>query len=119
MMSLTSFNIRGLRDGLKKSSLRRLFLVIKPDIVLIQETMSLAWKSCHYFLSIFPGWEVPAYESCGLSGGLLCIWNPALCDFTSFSSSAGILMVGRLKGFEEEVRIHNIYGPYKDKEPFW
>jgi len=81
--------------------------------------MSVAWKACHYFLNIFPGWEVTATDFLGNSSGLMCIWNPSLCDFVSYSSSAAILLVGRIKGFEEEIRVHNVYGPYKDREHFW
>jgi len=117
-MIITSYNIRGLGGSLKKIYLRRIFEVIHPDIMLIQQTMSEAWKSCQFFLKLFPGWEVCATDARGRSGGILCIWNPTCCDFTSFSSTYGIMLVGQIKGFEEEVKILNVYGPYKVREAF-
>jgi len=118
-MIITTFNIRGLGGGPKKCALRRLFSTVRPDLILIQETMAPAWRACHYFLNIFPGWEVSAVDSVGHSGGLLCIWNPSICNFASFSSVAGILLVGKVKGLEDTLKVYNIYGPFRDREPFW
>lgn len=81
--------------------------------------MSKAWKAYQFFLKLFPGWEVSAIDATGRSGRFLFIWNPAMCDFKSYSSFASLLLVGHIKGFEEEITLLNIYGPYKDRESFW
>lgn len=86
---------------------------------LIQETMSTAWKACHVFLKIFPGWEVSVMDALGHSGGLLCCWNPSSRDFRSYSTSAGILLTGCVRHIDEELMILNIYGPYRDRELLW
>jgi len=78
-----------------------------------------AQKACLYFLRLFPSWEVCALDATGRSGGLLCIWNPDVCDLAPLSLFSGILLVGRLKGFSEVVKILNIYGPYRDRAGFW
>jgi len=107
------------RGGPKFNSPHRLFSVLKPDMVFIQETMTTAWKACKVFLKLFPGWEVIATDALGRSNGLLCIWNPSICDFKSYVPAAGILLIGRIKGIEEELKLLNVYGPYRDREPFW
>lgn len=118
-MILFSFNIRGLGDDPKFLALKCVFAVIKPDIVFIQETMADSAKACHCFLKIFPGWEVCVVDYQGHSGGLLCIWNPYVVYFVSYSSFAGIILEGNIKGFDERVVFLNCYSPYKDQEPFW
>jgi len=81
--------------------------------------MSPAWKACNIFLKLFLGWEVSATDTQGKSGGLLCIWNPSLCDFKSYISAVGLLLTGCIKGIKEDLKILNVYGPYNDREPFW
>jgi len=118
-MIITYFNMRGLGGGSKFTSLKRLFSVIKSDMVFIQETMSEAKKSCSYFLKLFHGWEVCAIDAVGNSGGLFSICNMRICDMLAFSSTVGILLDGRLKGYDKPIRLINCYGPYRDKETFW
>jgi len=114
-----TFNIRGLGGGPKRNSLCSLFCLLKPDILFIQETMTTAWKACRYFLTLFPGWEVSAIDASGRLRGLLCLWNPSFCDFRSFTTTAGLLLIGRVKGMEEELKLLNVYGPYRDRISFW
>ena len=55
----------------------------------------------------------------GLSEGILCIWNPQICDLKAFSSTVGILLTGRLRGCDTKLKILNIYGPYHGRVAFW
>ena len=118
-MIISTINLRGLGKSPKFPALRCLFSTIHPDLVLVQETMAKASKACNYFLRLFPGWEVCVVDAVGRSGGLLCIWNPDVCDLSPFSLRSGILLVGRLKGCSEIIKIINIYGPFRDREGFW
>ena len=68
---------------------------------------------------MFPGWEVSALDSNGHSGGLLCIWNPDSCNFAPFLSVSGILLIGKVKGLDDTIKIYNLYGPYRDREAYW
>lgn len=104
---------------MKRNSIGRIMEVVRPEILLIQETMTSAIRACQYSLKKFPGWEVSATDSSGLSGGLLCIWNPASCDFVPYSTAAGILLVGHIQGYIEPIKIWNLYGPYCDRRLFW
>jgi len=118
-MIITTFNMRGLGGNLKFLSLKRLFDRIRPDIICIQETMASADKACAYFQRLFPGWDVVAIDANGMSGGVLCGWNPKFCDFKAFSTSAGILVQGFMRGCDTLVKFFNIYGPFRDREVFW
>jgi len=118
-MILSTINLRGLGGSPKFSALRRLFLLLHPDLVLVQETMSEGHKACQLFLKLFPGWEVYAIDASGRSGGLLYIWNPLTCDLVPFIMPSSIVLVGHLKGIDEEVKILNLYGPYRDRMSFW
>ena len=62
--------------------------------------------------------EASAIDGDGLSGGLLAIWNPIMDDWKSFHTCVGLLKEGRIKGFEQIVRILNRCGPYKIRQEF-
>jgi len=81
--------------------------------------MATAEKACSYFLHLFPGWEVAAIDAIGMSGGVLCIWNPMVCVLKAFSTLAGILLTGRLRGCNTNFKLLNVYGPYREREVFW
>jgi len=81
--------------------------------------MASAEKACSFFLRLFPGWEVAAIGAGCLSGGVLCIWNPRVCDLKAFSTSVGILLTGVLRGCDTKVKLFNVYGPYREREVFW
>jgi len=99
-MIISYYNITSLRGGSKFQSLKRCFKLINPYIVIRQETMSTSTLACNYFLKMFSGWEVCSFDSRGLSSGLLSAWNPAIIDLVAFSSPAGILLEGKIRGFE-------------------
>jgi len=118
-MIITTHNIRGLGGNPKFLALKRLFKGLCPDILCVQETMASADRACAYFQRMFPGWKVVAIGAVGLSGGVLCAWNPKVCDLKAFSSSAGILLKGVFRGCNTNVKIFNVYGPFRDREAFW
>ena len=124
-MILTSFNVRGLVGGPKFLVLKHVFSSITPDNGFTQDTMSVSSKACHCFLKLFLGSILILFlfrstmDSQGNSGGLLCIWDPVKCDFVSYASSAGLILVGHMKGIAERIVFLNSYGPYRERERFW
>jgi len=71
------------------------------------------------FLKIRPHWRVSTIDAQGLSGGLLTAWNPDFGELKAYHTIAGLLVEGHIKGFTEPIRILNIYGPCRDRLPFW
>ena len=42
-----------------------------------------------------------------------------MCNFNHFKNFVGILLEGKVQGFEKSLNFLNIYAPYKDHRPFW
>jgi hypothetical protein len=103
-------NLLPLRDYLQQ---------IKPDIVLLQETLIEGDKAKNLFFQCLPHWNVVALDSIGRSRGLLTGWNPTFAEFCAFGTVAGIFLEGRFKHTKEPVKLLNCYASYKDREPFW
>ena len=75
-MNILSINSRGLGSGVKRSTIRKLTLANKVDILCIQETKmdSIDKKLCQYLWGdSHVTWEY--LPSNNAAGGLLCIWN--------------------------------------------
>ena len=105
-------NIRGVGGASKLLSLRRVCETVRPDIILIQETMVSADKAIEVFTKVVGRWFMSAVDASGKSGGLLSTWNPNLALFDVFKSTAGILLQGRPINGDQEINILNCYGPY-------
>jgi len=118
-MIILSLNLRGFGSPTKLASLKRLLQQIKPNIVLLQETLIEGDKAKNLFFQCLPHWNVGAIDSIGRSRGLLTSWNPSLAEFCAFGTVAGIFLEGRLNISKDPVKLLNCYAPYKDSEPFW
>ena len=90
-MIITSFNVKGLCSGPKRTTLKILIDIYSSDIVLLQETMISAHSACDFLLRIKPGWMVIAIDVVGLFGGTLVAWNPLVANLKSFSTCAGVI----------------------------
>ena len=75
-------------------------------------------KACENFLKVVKNWEACDFDLKGQFGGLLAIWNPKKCKLTPFKMRDGILLVGRIQGFKEVIRLVNIYASYRDIRAF-
>ena len=71
------------------------------------------------FLQASPILGVLCYCATGLSGGLLSAWNPHKVRCRAFHNCARILLQASFRGLTYPLTILNIYGPYKNREPFW
>jgi hypothetical protein len=58
-------------------------------------------------------------DSEGLSGGFCPAWNPLKSLFNSYQSSTGIVLDGRVQGWNQGVKVVNFYGPYTQRKEFW
>ena len=70
-MRILSLNVHGLGSLAKQKILHHLLIVLSPDVVLFQETMTSPYPTLFSFSKLFPGWEFCALSSIGLSGGIL------------------------------------------------
>jgi exonuclease III len=75
-MIILSLNIRGVGGTLKQASMRRVCRKVKPDVILLQETLVDEEKARHFMVKFVPNWYICAVKSVGNSGGLLAAWDP-------------------------------------------
>ena len=81
----------------KYVSLKRLLVLVRPDLVLFQETMVTTKKSRRVLARLFPGWECCSSDVVGHSGGLFCALNKCVFDLAPFLVDAGVLLEGTCK----------------------
>ena len=118
-MHVISLNIRGFGGLAKQKTLRSLFRSLKPDMILVQETLCSTYPALWAFSKLMPGWEFCAINAPGLSRGLLTGWNPLSMRCKAFVTVAGILVHARFRDSSSTLSILNYYGPYRNREPFW
>ena len=75
-MIILSMNIRGVGGAQKLLALHRVCENVRPDILLIQETMVSSEKVIEVFSKVVGSWHMSAVDAIGLSGGLMSAWNP-------------------------------------------
>jgi len=76
-------------------------------------------RLCEPFLKIFPRWECCSMDVEGHLRGVIFIWNPLIDNLKPSSSRLGILLEGRIKGFDNMIIIINCYDPYSQRKEFW
>jgi len=118
-MLILSFNVRGSGGASKMLALKDLIVLVKPDVVLLQETMVDHVHEKDYFLKICPTWSCATIDSVGNSGGLLSGWNPCIGQLETFQSALGIFLEGRVSSLPDSVTLLNCDGPYKERLSFW
>jgi exonuclease III len=118
-MIVVTLNVRGVGGSSKYLALKRLLELVKPDVMLIQETMVGVEKARDLFVKLLPHWFFCGVDSTGLSGGMLSTWNPRKDDFYAYLIPAGILVEGHVKDLDRDLKVINCYGTYSDREVFW
>jgi hypothetical protein len=118
-MIVLSLNVRGTGGLLKKASFRTLLDKTKPNIILLQETLSPDHISRAFVHSFCSSWNSAAVSSVGNSGGLLVAWDPAFLTLLPYLTCGGILLMGRCLATNQEIAILNVYAPCLDRLPFW
>ena len=66
-MNFISFNARGVGGGQKKLSLKRLLLILNPDIILLQETMCKGEEAIKNVSPWLKNWAFGAVDAKDLS----------------------------------------------------
>ena len=112
-------NIHGFGGLVKQKSLGALLSELRPDMILLQQTMCCHAQGLYLFSKLKPGWEFCASNASGLSGGLLAGWDPHLVRCKSFSSLAGIVLKAKFKGLAETLTVINCYCPYVQRTTYW
>lgn len=118
-MVFLSLNNRGMGGEEKCLSLRRYFDILKPNLIMVQETMLRIIKARDTFTSFLPSWEICTSNSKGFASGLLATWNPDSVIFCPYMTCVGILLVGVVQRWNRVVCILNYYGPYGERQYFW
>eukprot|EP00253_Pinus_taeda_P031439 PITA_31439 len=119
-MKCLSFNCKALASSPKKQTLKRLFEVELPDIILLQETLGSAESTTHALNSIAPRWHFIRLDAMGRSGGLAIGYNPYSIRMDSSWGGLGFLGADIFsKDLGLSLRIINIYGPCEQREGFW
>lgn len=79
MVNMMSWNARGLGKKEKRSKFKKILRDHKVDILMLQETKKVG-ISDNFVRSIWGqrDFQFSEVDADGLSGGLLCIWNPAI-----------------------------------------
>ena len=54
-----------------------------------------------------------------ISGDLLTTWNLHKVKCRAFQTCARLLVQVCIRGMSTPISILNVYGPYRDREPFW
>jgi len=111
-MIITSFNVRRVGGAPKLQAHKRMFSKLKPNIVLIQETMCCSAKACEVFIKIFPRWDVSALDGEDMFGGLFETWNPLVVDLKPFSFCARLFLKGRVWGLDGPIKLVNFYAHF-------
>jgi exonuclease III len=92
-MKILSLNCRGLVSPTKKSSLKRLVVVIALDVIFLQETMGVSELVVAFLESLLPGWSFAVVDAKGQSGGLATSWCLKHCNceqIWGFESGIGL-----------------------------
>lgn len=118
-MILSTFNAQGLGSLPKKADIRHFLDSVEPSVLFLQETMHSAEDAIYLVHNIRPRWRFCAIDSNGLSGGILVAWDPLEADLVPYSACAGIALIGKIRGFGQEVCILNLYRPCRDRQSFW
>jgi hypothetical protein len=119
-MIVLLLNVRGVGGAPKNISLKILFDIVKPNLVMIQETMVIGLKVREVFSNFFLTWNFCAMDSKGLSGGLLYTWNPKKDNLNVFLTPARILLEGFIKDINLNLKLLNCYGLLlKGKNSLW
>jgi len=83
-MIVATLNVIGVGGSLKFLALKRFLESVKPDVLLIQETMDCEAKAREIFVKLLPTWYFCGVDCLGLLGGILTAWNPRKSDFMLF-----------------------------------
>jgi hypothetical protein len=118
-MKIVSFNLRGLANPSKKSSLRRMVDNISPGVILLQETLGIREDVKFALESLLHGWVFVAVDSRGRSV-LAYGWKSKVCrcdNVWNIESGIGLELYAEEMG--RIMAVINIYGPYLDRVRYW
>ncbi|XP_028105225.1 uncharacterized protein LOC114304243 [Camellia sinensis] len=109
-MKILSWNVRGLRRPEKRRKIRKLLYDRAVDLVLLQETKQSSITTL-LVKSLWPRGklEFMTVDAAGLSGGLICIWDPEVFHLSDCCCSRNfILLSGKVHNSFDCVVV-NIY----------
>ena len=119
-MKFLSLNCRGLASTWKKLAIKRMLLVNKSDVVLLQETLGSELEVTKLLSSLSTYYTFIAQSARGHSSGLAIGWNrPTLRCANSWGDPFGLGINFCWAEANLTLNIRNIYGPYNNRVSFW
>jgi len=118
-MIILSLNIQGVGGTLKQASMHTVCRKVKPNVILLQETLVDEVKDQHFMVKFVPNWYICAVKSVGNSGGLLAAWDPVKFLLVLSLCSGGIILKGFSLENKMEICFLNVYGPCVERNIFW
>ncbi|XP_021980789.1 uncharacterized protein LOC110876940 [Helianthus annuus] len=122
-MNFLSLNVRGLGGDVKARWIQDIKVKYGINFIALQESKCVLGSSMG-LRSIWGGNSFGAewVDSSGLSGGIICLWDPGILDCVDVVKDKNYLIIkGRLKGSGKKINIANVYGPqdYQNKKSLW
>lgn len=75
------------------------------------------WEK-EYLFPICLSWFFVAIDSCGLSRGLVALWNPLWVNVKAFKCFASLLLTSFIRGIPSQLHLLNLYARFCDKMGF-
>ena len=114
LMQITTWNIRGCNNALKKLLLKRRTEKEKSGIVFLQETKCSGDDLEKIAQKVWKGCETISIDAKGVIGGLGILWNPRVVTLSGFfSTNYSISVDFHILGTRIRGIITNVYGPPK------
>jgi hypothetical protein len=99
-------------------SLKRLLLSLKPNVIIIQETICYGEKAKETFVLWIRKCSFCIFDVDGESWDLLIGWSPKFKYLTSSSFQISLSLNLRYKDNDFYFLVVNIYSPYVDRVPY-
>ena len=114
-MQITTWNIRGCNNVVKKRLLKRRIEKENSGIVFLQETKCSGEDLAKISQNVWKGSETIAIDAIGTTGGLGILWNPRVVTLSNFfSTNCSISADFHILGTKVRGIITNVYGPPKE-----
>jgi hypothetical protein len=111
LMKIISANIRGLWGKAKRTSLKCIVVMDKPNVVFLQETIEYYASIIKYLVKILLDWSFLGIDTIGTLGGALLVTTQSILNNCIYFPS-GLFTKIFSKELDHSFRLLNLYGPY-------
>jgi hypothetical protein len=118
-MIMLSIISRGVRGPQKDLFIKMILSILKPYVILIQETMCLGEKAWEVFSPSLRNCSFFSLDEDDMLGGVLTGWSLDFKELSSSSFHSSISVTVKHKDSYYDFSMVNIYGLYYDWVPYW